>query len=183
MEFSIREAAIEDAEAIAHVHVESWRCTYPGIVPDAYLDSLSVEDRAAKWKEKIATGDALIHVAENRIGIFGFASGGGYRPSTERLLVDGFDGELYAIYLLREHQRLGAGRLLVRSVVRALIGRGHKSMVAWVLEANPSVSFYRRLGGVLAARAEIRIGGVLLPELAFGWPSIESWLYETAQSA
>ena len=51
MDFLIREAAVNDATAIAQVQVESWRTTYAGIVPDAFLASLSVETRAerANW--------------------------------------------------------------------------------------------------------------------------------------
>lgn len=37
----IREAIESDVEAIAHVHVASWRETYPGIMPQPILDSLS----------------------------------------------------------------------------------------------------------------------------------------------
>lgn len=37
----IRKAAVEDAAAIAKVHVDSWRTTYKGIMPSDYLNSLS----------------------------------------------------------------------------------------------------------------------------------------------
>jgi HAD superfamily hydrolase (TIGR01509 family) len=39
----VREATPADAGAIARVHIESWRSTYRGIVPDEYLESLSHE--------------------------------------------------------------------------------------------------------------------------------------------
>ncbi len=38
----IRPGKSSDAEAIAKVHVIAWRETYAGIVPNDYLDSLSV---------------------------------------------------------------------------------------------------------------------------------------------
>jgi hypothetical protein len=41
----IRRASQSDARAIAEVHVASWRETYRGIVPDAFLDALSVAER------------------------------------------------------------------------------------------------------------------------------------------
>lgn len=40
-----RKAALEDAPGIANVHVDSWRSTYKGIVPDTYLASLSYENQ------------------------------------------------------------------------------------------------------------------------------------------
>ncbi|HNI60392.1 MAG TPA: GNAT family N-acetyltransferase, partial [Pseudomonadota bacterium] len=33
----VRPAGPDDAEAIARVHVETWRATYRGLVPDHYL--------------------------------------------------------------------------------------------------------------------------------------------------
>jgi hypothetical protein len=42
----IRLATVEDARGIAEAHVASWRATYPGIVPQHYIDSLKVEEFA-----------------------------------------------------------------------------------------------------------------------------------------
>ena len=39
----IRPATLEDAPAIARVHVDTWRTTYAGIVPDEHLAKLSYE--------------------------------------------------------------------------------------------------------------------------------------------
>jgi hypothetical protein len=44
----------------------------------------------------------------------------------------------------------------------------------WVLEKNPAVGFYSRLGGSPIAQKKIEIGGVELQEIALGWPSLES---------
>lgn len=171
MEYVIRAAVVEDAPAMARVHVESWRTTYSGIVPDAYLASLSVDARIELWREHLAAGNSPIFVAEASSGVFGFASGGPLRAA-----LSGYHGELYAIYLLREHQRQGAGRCLVRALAESLRGAGFASMAVWVLERNPAVSFYKALGGVQIARQPIEIGGAALDELAFGWPSLDDFL-------
>jgi hypothetical protein len=55
----------------------------------------------------------------------------------------------------------------------ALQSKGFTSMLVWMLEQNPSVSFYERLGAVQIARKIINIGGADLQELAFGWPSLD----------
>jgi hypothetical protein len=47
-------------------------------------------------------------------------------------------------------------------------------MVAWVLEANPSVRFYEKSGALRISSKQIEIGGVILPEVAFGWPHLET---------
>jgi hypothetical protein len=41
----IRQAILEDAEAIAKVHVASWQAAYKGLMPAEFLASLSVERR------------------------------------------------------------------------------------------------------------------------------------------
>jgi GNAT superfamily N-acetyltransferase len=167
-EARIRKARIEDAAAIAHVHVESWKTTYSGIVSDEFLASLNKEERTRMWQEQIRADTISMLVAEDGTGIFGFAAGGELREKR-----DDYDAELYAIYLLHERQKQGVGRRLSLALASALKSRGLRSMLVWVLEQNPSVSFYERLGAVRVARKAVNIGGADLEELAYGWPSID----------
>ena len=100
---NIRLARLDDAPAIAEVHVASWRTTYKGIFSDTLLDSLSVDKREQSWRETLALPEpnSVTLVACNVDGgIVGFISGGAER--TGRL---GYEGELYAIYLLQLAQR------------------------------------------------------------------------------
>lgn len=166
---TIREAIAEDAAAIAHVHLASWKTTYPGIIPQAYIDGLRVEDGIARWQERLDGHGPLTLVAEDASGIFGFASGG---PTIHP--VEGFDAELGAIYLLASHQGRGAGRALVEGTAERLEQQGFVSLVVWALRDNAACRFYERLGGVRVAEQTIEIGGVALPEVAFGWPDIRS---------
>jgi len=175
MSLTIRTAKIDDAATIAHVHVESWKTTYAGIVPDAFLASLNAETRKRSWREQILTGDVSIFLAEDEAGVFGFVAGGELREK-----LDEYDAELYAIYLLRERQRQGVGRTLSFALASALQTRGFTTMLAWVLEQNPSVSFYERLGAVQIGRKVINIGGTDLQEVAFGWPSLDRLIADRA---
>lgn len=166
----IREARPEDAERIAWVHLESWKATYPGIIPQAYIDGLRVEDGAAAWRERLGNPDGpIVFVAEDEAGIFGFAAGGAMVHP-----VDGFDGELGAIYLLASHQKRGAGAALVRRIAQALGERGFRTMVVWALKENPACGFYERMGGKLVGNQDIAIGGVKLPEVAYGWKDLRT---------
>jgi GNAT superfamily N-acetyltransferase len=181
----VREARFEDAAAIARVHVASWQTAYRGILPDSYLDALEPERREPMWRELLAREDAhiCIFVTETEAGMLtGFASGGPARveiplPQAGREMSAAqqhFDGELYAIYLLAEHRRQGAGRLLTGAVARWLFDQGMASMLVWVLEANPSRAFYERLGGVPAGQEPITIANLNLVEVAYGWPDIRA---------
>jgi GNAT superfamily N-acetyltransferase len=168
MSFRVREATFEDAPAIAAVQVDSWRTAYRGIVPDSFLDAMTVTEQTSRWSGQLAKRDLLMYVALDGSGVFGFACGGALREAFGQ-----YDAELYAIYLLQHKQRDGVGRDLVRRLSVGLREQGHRSLLVWVLEANPAVEFYERLGGVLEARKVISIGGSELPELAFGWPKLE----------
>jgi GNAT superfamily N-acetyltransferase len=170
---NVRLARVDDAPAIAEVHVASWRTTYKGIFSDTLLDSLSVDKREQSWRERLALPEpnSVTLVACNMGGsIVGFVSGGAER--TGRL---GYEGELYAIYLLQVAQRQGLGTLLVLHFVRELRVRGFGSMAVWVLAANPFRKFYEALGGKVVAEQQIECGGESFTESAYGWQDLNTF--------
>jgi GNAT superfamily N-acetyltransferase len=167
MRIAIRAAQLEDAGAIAHVHVESWRTTYAGIVPDAYLAGLDEILRTRLWHEWLA-GHALVFVAEMDARIVGFAHGGVNREPLEAC-----DAELYSLYLLQDAQKRGIGAGLLRAMANALLEHNFKSMAVWVLEQNRSRSFYEKAGAHMAMSKVIEIGGTKLMEVAYAWPDLK----------
>ncbi|WP_263350709.1 GNAT family N-acetyltransferase [Acidicapsa acidisoli] len=171
MPYQIRPAQSNDARAIAHVHLESWKTTYPGIIPEAYIASLKVGDGEQRWQQQLESETNDIFVSHDESGIFGFISGGPIREP-----IGNYDGELYAIYLLQQRQQQGAGRALVRTLADSLHARGLKSMIVWALEANSAVDFYKHLGAVPVTSKNINIGGKDLPDTCLGWPSLHPLL-------
>jgi GNAT superfamily N-acetyltransferase len=169
----IRSAQLEDAAAIARVHVDSWRTTYRGLVSDTYLDGMSIEDYEVRWRRMLNDYAVANHtyVATIADEIVGFASGGRERDQDAI-----YTGELYAIYLLEEHQRRGLGRRLVDAVVRRLLELEHSSMLVWVLAMNPARVFYESLGGAFVRSREIEIGGSTFEEAGYGWLDIRPLL-------
>jgi L-amino acid N-acyltransferase YncA len=164
----IRAAEERDAAGIAHVHIQSWRTTYAGIVPEEYLAALNEAERAGQWQEWL-TGGFSVFVAEVDGKVAGFIGGGPLREP-----IQAFDAELYAIYLLQPAQRQGVGRALLGKFAASLSGQGFKSMIAWVLEKNPSREFYARTGAQLVTSKEIEVGGAALVEVAYGWPDLQT---------
>jgi L-amino acid N-acyltransferase YncA len=166
----IRAAQLADAVAIATVHVDSWRTTYAGILPDDYLANLSYEQREPLWRGILSTphGAECVYVAEEAGGnVIGFAVGGGERSGDAI-----YTGELYAMYLRERYQRRGIGRQLTMAVVNRLLHEGFSSMLAWVLAANPSRAFYEALGGQQVREKSVTIGGMQCVEVAYGWPDL-----------
>ncbi|EKP95233.1 GNAT family N-acetyltransferase [Thermaerobacter subterraneus] len=85
MGIEIRRAMPADAAGIARVQVATWRSTYRGVIPDAYLDAMEEEPRARWWQDVIArdagdAGSSFVVVAVDGVtlgGDAGAADGGG----------------------------------------------------------------------------------------------------------
>jgi ribosomal protein S18 acetylase RimI-like enzyme len=173
----LRLAEPSDAAAIASVHVASWRTTYRGLLPDAYLDAMDVDQYAARWHRMLLdpAGRSMVLVAEEEGIVVGFASGGPERDEDDR-----YEGELYAIYVLREFQGRGLGRALAEAVAAALADRGVTSMVVWVLRDNAAArGFYERLGGAYLRERELQLGsegGLQLSEVSYLWEDTRATL-------
>ncbi|NJM87928.1 MAG: GNAT family N-acetyltransferase [Hydrococcus sp. RU_2_2] len=157
----VREAMVEDAPAIAKVHIETWRTTYHSILPEDYLARLSLQERENRWVKMLNTAakdNHFIYVAENESGqIIAFADGG-----LERTNDPVYKSEIYAIYILEAYQQQGLGRILMQTLVKKFDELGFNSMLIWVLERNPACQFYEALGGQKVRFKQIEIGGNVL---------------------
>ena len=163
----IRKAVPYDAKGIAKVHVESWKSTYINIVPEDFLNNLSYEKRADYWFSVIPDGGVYVAEDDNN-QIVGFASGGKERSGD----YSNYNGEIYAIYILKEYQGGGIGKLLIEPIVKELTSQGVFTMLVLVLEDNPSRHFYEKLGARKIDSIIVEIGGVQLNELVYVWDDI-----------
>jgi GNAT superfamily N-acetyltransferase len=169
-EIVILPAGPGDAAALAEVHVRSWRETYKGILPDAYLDGLSVPGHARRWRHQLmqARPECVVIVAEGPAGLVGYCAGS-ILPGAP----GGVEAEVHTLYLLRSAQSMGNGRRLLGAAARVLEAQGAGSLVIWVLSANRKARrFYDHIGGVAAAERPVRGWGGHLQETAYVWSSI-----------
>ena len=66
----------------------------------------------------------------------------------------------------------GVGRRLFQESARQLQVDGFKSMMLWVLQENPTLDFYARMGGkTFATKTEV-IGGKELIEVGLSWDNL-----------
>ena len=167
---TIRPGLPADSRAIASVHVDTWRLAYSGILGGDYLAGLSKRDWTKSWHTRLTTpGSAeFVLVAEAERRMVGFVAGGPDRESDPR-----YEGEIYAIYVLRRMQFRGMGRALFLAAVDSFLLRGMRSLLVWVLAANPYRRFYESLGGELVQNRSIRVGGRRLEEVGYGWADIK----------
>lgn len=173
----IREARLEDAVDLAKVQIDTWRTTYQGIIPDDYLAKMSYEEREQRWAAHFATtqDSYFTFVAlDDSEKIVGFIRGGTYRESDPT-----YDGELHAIYILKEYQGKGIGHQLTQTLIKRLLEVGIQSMILWVFAENQAARrFYEALGGQYVKSNRFEIRGAMIEEVAYGWMDISVLLKE-----
>jgi ribosomal protein S18 acetylase RimI-like enzyme len=164
---NIRPATVDDAAAIATVHVDAWRHAYAGLLSQATLDGLSVDSRSRMWSQAIAGTRGRVLVAAQDGELLGFAAFGHCRDEGSAPT----DHELWAIYVAPCRWRAGAGRALWDGARRAMVEAGAATISVWVLDENqPARGFYASLGFRLAAEAgerSISVGGLPVREVRY----------------
>lgn len=143
----VRHAEPRDAEAVARVHVTTWREAYRGIVDQRVLDGLSDEDFRERWTRNLADPAPDVRknwVAEVDGAVVGFGSAGRCRyEDLDRVAV----GEVYAMYVLPSAWGRGAGRGLMDEALAFLRSSGRTAASLWVLTANVRARrFYEAAG-------------------------------------
>ena len=172
MDINLRAARPDDALGMAKVHVDTWRATYPGVVPADFLEDLSYPSTAAGWQKAIteikSPGEAIL-VAENEaLEIVGITSCGPER-SQDPL----YQGEIYVLYVLPEYQGQGIGRRLVAACAQHLLHQlGVETLLVWVVAENPYRRFYESLGGRLVREKAVEVGGKTVLDVGYGWEEI-----------
>lgn len=170
----IREAKLEDAVAIARVHVNTWQTTYQGIIPESYIAKRSYQKRKERWTNMLSIStvekaDYWVYVVENNLKQIIALADGGLERNGDSI----YQGELYAIYILEAYQRQGIGRKLIKKIAEKLSHSGLESMLVWVLADNPACQFYQALGGQKIKQKQVEFDGVKLIEIAYGWIDIK----------
>ena len=166
----IREATPEDALGAAVVNAYTWLTTYRGLVPDEMLAAriARVPQQAEQIRGWLAgAGAGLVAEADHTVVgmcLFGPARSGAYPGS----------GEITALYVLDAFHGQGLGRALFEEAVRRLRAAGYAGMVIHCLCGNPTLGFYRHMGGRVDGRREDCFGGVTLREDVVFYPDLDA---------
>jgi GNAT superfamily N-acetyltransferase len=160
-----------DAEAVAALHLASWRATYRGIFTDAFLDGPdALPGRLALWGRRLADdfpGRRQVLLARDDDGTpLGFACVLPDEEPEAGVLLDNLH-----VHPARKGEGLGR-RLLLAARAWALTQEPSRPLVLYVFERNgAAVGFYDRMGGTVVARrvSENPVAGGAV-ELRFAWP-------------
>lgn len=157
---NIRTAKPEDALQIAIVNVYTWKTQYSGLMPEEVIDDrvASVEQMAAKNRQRIID-DANYIVAEVDGTIVGFTR---FAKSTYKDYEDA--GEIYALYLLKGFNGKGLGRKLFEAARDELKKSGYNKMIIKCLKGNPTLDFYKYMGGQVIGEDKMIMDNAVLEE-------------------
>lgn len=138
----VRIPSPDDVEAIARVHVQSWRETYTGLVPEELFGDAALERRVRFWTRVLDDLPPRVRVAEREGVVVGFAfAGEATGPDVTKGFAPARQLQLFSIYLLAQHHGTGLGQRLLDAVI------GDEPAQLWVAKENPrAIAFYRRNG-------------------------------------
>lgn len=163
----VRPATVADAEALARVHVRSWRAAYAGLVDEAHLAALDAGERARLWRARLGRDEpgVVTYVATLGPAVVGFASLGPVRDEDLARQQEGW-GEVYALYVDPDRWRTGVGTALW-GAVEAGWAEETAAVALWVLRDNVRARAFYATRGLAPDGAErpISIGTRELTEV------------------
>ena len=160
----IRPSQIRDAHSISGIYVKSWQDTYLSVVPYGYLYSMSVSQHAQAFLNELKSNQIASFVAEDAGRVIGFITGG-YERNGDSI----YSGEIYTLYVLKNHQRQGIGTKLAGALAKRLHNLGIYSIVVQVLKQNPCRHFYKKINGIYLKTQPLAFAGETLDVVYYGW--------------
>ncbi|MFC5519564.1 GNAT family N-acetyltransferase [Polaromonas jejuensis] len=142
--YSVRPATARDAKAIAEIHVATWQAAYKDVMPQDYLNKVTVEKRQAYWREAIEYSEPQVLVATQDDKVVGFVGFDRSRDAKTRSTV----GEIWAMYVSPDHWAQGAGVALWDGAREGLKEEGCTQVTLWVLLRNErALQFFEHAAG------------------------------------
>lgn len=150
----------QDREGKALVHHTAWRETYTGLM-DARILAWNTLERCRNMAERYPQNTLVVLDRENGDRVAGFAC---YRQKARDFFSIQDASEICALYVLREYQGRGLGRMLMESCL-ALLRRPNTALL--VLKGNQNaVGFYEHMGFRLTGHERTdQISGAEITEL------------------
>ena len=139
-----RKAKVEDASWICFVNVHTRYTTYKWLMPEKILKTRieTIDEKAEKVRENIINGEKYLVIENTETNEIIWMSI--YWPSRNEDYPK--SGEIYALYVLKDYQKLGIGKKLFFAWINELIKLWYSDMIINVLEWNNAINFYKKYG-------------------------------------
>lgn len=138
----IRKAILTDAQGIARVCSDAYRATYPGLLPQRYIEKI-IDD--FYYEERIQT--EILNTDFGWNGWFVASEDGRVLGAGGGGMIDQDCAELFVLYLDPQRKRQGIGSRLLESITADQIQRGAKEQWVSVAKENAAaISFYEAVG-------------------------------------
>lgn len=142
--YLVRPASACDAKAIAEIHVAAWQAAYTDLMPEDFLEKMTLERRLAYWREAIEFSEPQLLVATRDEQVVGFVGFDRSRDAGTRSTV----GEIWALYMAPAHWGKGAGLALWDGAREGLKEEGCTQVTLWVLLRNErALRFFEHAAG------------------------------------
>lgn len=175
---TVRPATFQDSDGVAYVHWHSWLTTYTGIIDAQYLEKRTLEKCRHLRQEWVKKSSLITFVACLQEEIVGFIDRGPLEIHSNQVLsplqkeARKEKGEIYALYVLKEHQQQGIGKALLHSARQKLKEETFLPFLVWALEENKNACrFYEHEGAKKVDEVEIKIGQKRHKEVAYQFKS------------
>ena len=171
-----RDGAASDREAVSALQVASWRDSYRGLLPDAYLDGALAEDLTATWGRKLEGGKlvdgpgrhSLLLLAESDRQLEGFIYACPDPKRPDSAYIDN-------LHVAPDQRGAGLGTRLLRQAAKRLALQGYYGAYLRVFVANEAaVRFYLRLGAHITRRETDDLMGYPADTYRLEWPDLSA---------
>ncbi|CAH9060611.1 hypothetical protein PSECIP111951_02317 [Pseudoalteromonas holothuriae] len=156
--FTIRNAVLSDAQAMAGVTFESWQTAFSEFLPQEVLEKGTLDFFENIWHAMLAKPkkhSAVLLCDGSKIIACGTA--GAYRNlhnPVSRKVCKLNAGELYRGYVLPSYQNKGIGQALLKARLLKLHEQGYHKAYTWIYAKNTrACMFYEKYGAVNLDRA------------------------------
>lgn len=176
---TIRPAVPNDAQAVARIRVLGWRFAYQGLVPQGYLDSLSIAEDTERMRGYLSqlpqnlppsrsesvqgSSDGekrsfMLAVRDDAVlGFCHFSAAPDKADRPERAIPgEMINGRLHSLYIDPDALGQSIGHALMSHALSTFAAWGCERATLWVLEGNSrAISFYERQGWQLTGDTKV----------------------------
>jgi len=142
----IREAERSDLLAIAEIHVACWRSAYRGMISDAIIDAVTIEERRSLWERWAWEPGVHITVAQRAAGVVGFCR---LSPARDVEHPPPNFAEVTHLYVSPPEIGGGVGHGLFTEALEWAHGLKYRGLLLWVLEQNVAARRFYASHGLL----------------------------------